>query len=97
MEYHVYVLECIAKTGRTTVHVGIAKDVWRRLEDHKSGKVKATRGRQIKCLGYSAPLPHGEALMQEAKLKTQTAQQKRAWASIQLYSKLVKHAWGESS
>ena len=97
MEYHVYVLECVAKTGRISVHVGIAKDVSQRLGDHKSGKVKATRGRGIRCLGYSQPMPHGEALMLEAKLKKQTPQQKRTWASLQLYCKLVKHIWGESS
>lgn len=96
MTYHVYVLECLDKSGRCTLHVGIAKNVERRLADHKSGKVKATRGRSVKCLGYSELMSHGDALRLEIELKKQTPQQKRAWAGIQRYSCMVKHIWGHS-
>ena len=79
--YQVYIIECTAKTQRVTVHVGIAKDVPKRVQDHQNGKVKATRGRQIKCLGYSGSMSHREALQLEIRLKKLTPAQKRAWAS----------------
>ena len=86
-EYSVYVIECTAKTGRVAVHVGIAKNVEKRLEDHRAGRVKATRGRKIKWLAQSFPLSHGDALRLEIKLKKMTSQQKRAWAGVQNYQR----------
>lgn len=88
-EYSVYVIECAAKTGRVTVHVGIAKDVQKRLGDHRAGRVKATRGRKIKCLAQSFPLSHGDALRLEIKLKKMTSKAKRIWAGVQNYQRRV--------
>ena len=88
-EYSVYVIECTAKTGRATVHVGIAKNVEKRLEDHRAGRVKATRGRKIKWLGQSFPLSHAGALRLEISLKKMSPQQKRAWAGVQNYQRMV--------
>ena len=75
-KYKVYVLECTSTSSRVTVHIGIAKDVQKRLQDHKSGKVKATRGREIKWLGNSDLMPHADALRLEMKLKKMSPQQK---------------------
>lgn len=79
MSYSVYILECKAASGRVTVHVGIALDPHRRLLDHKSGKVKATRGRSIQLLGCTDTMPIGEALSAEACLKKLPPNKKRAW------------------
>jgi len=82
-EYSVYVLEATASTGRVTVHVGIAKDVPARILQHHKGKVTATKGRKIKWLGNSAPMPHGVALALEASLKKLPPAKKRSWAADQ--------------
>lgn len=79
MNYSVYILECKTSSGRITVHVGVAIDPHKRLLDHKSGKVKATRGRSIQLLGYTEAMPIGEALSAEACLKKLPANKKRAW------------------
>ena len=82
-EYHVYVIECTAKSLRVTVHIGIAKDVPKRMGDHRRGQVRATRGRQIKWLGNSGSMPHGSALRLEMQLKKLSPEEKRAWAKQQ--------------
>jgi predicted GIY-YIG superfamily endonuclease len=81
--YKVYVIECTAKTGRVTVHVGIAQFVDRRIENHRSGMVKATRGREIVLLGNSERMTKEDALRLEMKLKALRPAEKRGWASEQ--------------
>jgi predicted GIY-YIG superfamily endonuclease len=82
--YKVYVIECTSRvSGRVTIHVGIAKDVSKRISDHRCGKVRATRGRNIRWLGNSEKMPHGDALRLEAKLKKLRPLQKREWAAQQ--------------
>jgi predicted GIY-YIG superfamily endonuclease len=79
--WYVYCIECTAKSGRVTVHIGIALNVHKRLQDHRDGKVKATRGRSIRLLGYTRnPKQHGDALAIEAMLKKLTAEEKREFA-----------------
>lgn len=68
-EFRVYLLRATAGTGRVTLHVGIAKDVGKRVLEHKRGKVKQTAGRSIVWLGNSHVLTHGDALREEARLK----------------------------
>ena len=82
-EYRVYVLEATTRSGRVTVHVGIALDIARRILDHKRGRVRATRGREIQWLGNSERMPHGDALRLEAQLKKQSPAEKRAWGKVQ--------------
>jgi len=77
----VYLLLATAKTGRRTVHVGIAKDVQRRMLDHKTGRVKATRGRRIQWLGNTGPMLHGAALHLESMVKKKGREQKLGWLS----------------
>jgi predicted GIY-YIG superfamily endonuclease len=78
--YRVYVIECTARTRRVTVHVGIAKDVARRVGEHKRGKVRATKGRAVVWLGNSERMLHGDALRLEAQLKKLRPVQKMEWA-----------------
>ena len=80
--WFVYVLECTTKSGRVTTHVGISLDVRRRVEDHRCGKVKATRGRSIELLGHSSALRHSDALRLEMDMKKLPAHEKRAWATM---------------
>jgi len=80
-EYQVYAIECTTKSLRITVHIGIAKDVPRRMEDHRRGKVRATRGRQIRWLGNSGKMSHGSALRLEMQLKKLSPGEKRNWAA----------------
>ena len=75
--YSVYIIECTSRTGRVTIHVGIALDVERRVAEHRSGLVKATRGRRVRLVGYSSPMEKGEALRMEAFLKKQPPMMKR--------------------
>ena len=82
--YRVYVLECTTRTvRRVTVHVGIALDVAKRVEQHRRGEVKATRGREIVWLGNSGRMSHPAALRLEVELKKLRPVQKRAWAAEQ--------------
>ena len=81
MNWHVYIIECTAKTRRVTVHVGIALDVHKRMGDHRAGRVKATRGRQIVCLGFTSPMNHGAALAMEAMMKQMPPGEKRLFAA----------------
>lgn len=81
--YRVYIIECTAKTGRVTVHVGIAKDVAKRVREHSSGRVGATKGRTVVWLGNSERMTHGDALRLEARLKKLRPVQKMAWAAKQ--------------
>jgi predicted GIY-YIG superfamily endonuclease len=81
--YAVYIIECISPNGRVTVHVGIAKDVARRIHEHRSGKVRATRGKTVKWLGNSERMVQGDALRLEMKLKKLNPKQKRTWAANQ--------------
>jgi putative endonuclease len=81
--YRVYVIECTAKTGRVTVHVGIAMNVAKRVSQHRAGKVGATKGREIVWLGNSERMTHGDALRLEAQLKKLRPVQKMEWATKQ--------------
>ena len=78
--YSVYILQCTTeKTNRITLHVGIAKDVSKRLKDHQSNKVKQTRGKQTILINHSEPMEHGEALRLEHWLKKQNPETKRKY------------------
>jgi predicted GIY-YIG superfamily endonuclease len=76
--WHVYVLECTTRGGRVTLHVGVALDVYARAVQHCNGRVKATRGRAVRLLAHSSPMPHGDALRREAELKRAGPEAKRA-------------------
>ena len=78
--YSVYILQCTTeKTNRITLHVGIAKDVSKRLKDHQNNKVKQTRGKQTILINHSEPMEHGEALRLEYWLKKQNPETKRKY------------------
>jgi predicted GIY-YIG superfamily endonuclease len=83
MSYRVYVIHCMAITGRVTIHVGIAKDVARRVHEHSCGKVKATRGRLVSWLGNSKRMSEGDALRLERKLRRMSRYNKLRWAEQQ--------------
>jgi predicted GIY-YIG superfamily endonuclease len=83
LNWWVYLLKCTAKTGRVTIHVGIAIDTERRLEQHRNGEVKATRGREIEFLGAAGLFTKGEALSLEAQMKRLPREEKTvAWLSL---------------
>lgn len=77
----VYIIECTSASGRVTLHVGIARDVPARVAQHSAGRVKATRGREVKLLGYSPPMAHGDALRMEHLMKRQPPSAKREQAA----------------
>lgn len=79
--WRVYLLACTTRAGRTTIHVGIARDVLARVQQHRAGRVKATRGREVKLLGHSPPMPHGEALRTEYRMKRLPPSVKRKQAA----------------
>lgn len=82
-DWYIYILEATSKPaspgaqGRITIHVGIAKDVQRRIGEHGAGKVKATAGKGIRLLGHSPATTHTKALQLEAWLKKQKPNKKR--------------------
>lgn len=78
--YQVYVIRCTAKSGRETIHVGVAHDALSRMQDHQKGWVKATRGRDIAMVGFSRAMPQGDALRMEMKLKSMPPAEKVKWA-----------------
>jgi len=63
----------------TSTHIGIAIDPRKRLNDHNNGRIKATRGRIATLLGHTLPMPHGDALRLEMKLKKLGRLEKRSW------------------
>lgn len=77
--YKVYLIECEARTGRKTLHVGIAKQVSRRMGQHRAGKVKATMGREIVLIGNTGEMPKGDALRLEMKIKKLSPPDKMRW------------------
>jgi predicted GIY-YIG superfamily endonuclease len=77
MVWRVYLLECVASTGRVTLHVGIAKDVFARAVQHANGWVKQTRGRQVYLLAYSTPMTHAQALRRERQVRRMRTAEKR--------------------
>lgn len=83
MHWRVYVIECRSRTGRVTIHVGVALDVARRIHEHACGKVRATRGRLISWLGNSRRMNHFAALRVETRLKKMSPMEKRMWAEQQ--------------
>ena len=72
--WYVYILRC----GDGTFYTGIATDVQRRLEIHKSGKgAKYTRGRGPLELVYQEFCDgHSQALQREIRIKKLSRQQK---------------------
>jgi putative endonuclease len=65
--WHIYILEC----GNGSLYTGIAKDVKKRLDEHKSGKgAKYTRSFGVKRLVYEeAARTRSGALKREAAIK----------------------------
>lgn len=69
--YYVYIL-ISSKDGR--FYVGSTKDLSRRLEEHRSGKVDSTRHRRpLKLIGYEVYKFKQEALQRERYLKSSDA------------------------
>ena len=83
MNWRVYVIYCMARTGRVTIHVGITLNVARRVHEHSCGKVRATRGRLVSWLGNSERMSEGDALRLERKLKRMSRYNKLRWAEQQ--------------
>jgi predicted GIY-YIG superfamily endonuclease len=83
--WYVYILQATSRKGRITVHVGVAKNVSKRIQEHRKNKVKATRGKHIKLLGHSEEKTQGDALRDEMRLKKLTRATKlqtaRRWNS----------------
>jgi len=69
--FFVYVL----RNGAGTTYTGIAKDVAARLDAHNAGTgAKFTRGRGPWAVIHTeGPLPHGDALRRERKIKRDRA------------------------
>ena len=74
-KWYLYVLKC----GDGTLYTGIATDVLKRLEMHRSGKgAKYTRGRGPLELVYSEECEnHSQALKRECEVKKLTKDQKQ--------------------
>jgi len=69
--YYVYVL----LNGAGVAYTGIAKDVVARLDQHNRGSgARFTRGRgPWRVIHTEGPMPHGEALRREARIKRDRA------------------------
>ena len=74
-KWYLYILKC----GDGTLYTGIATDVQKRLEMHRSGKgAKYTRGRGPLELVHSEECEnHSQALKRECEVKKLTKDQKR--------------------
>lgn len=72
--YFVYVLEC----SDGSLYTGIATDLKKRLEEHKSGKgAKYTRAKGVKRIAYSEQQKNrSEALKRELQIKAMTRREK---------------------
>ena len=73
--WYLYILKC----GDGTLYTGIATDVEKRLEMHRSGKgAKYTRGRGPLELVYSEECEnHSQALKRECEVKKLTKERKQ--------------------
>ena len=74
-KWYLYILRC----GDGTLYTGIATDVQKRLEMHRSGKgAKYTRGRGPLELVHSEECEnHSQALKRECEVKKLTKEQKQ--------------------
>ena len=74
-KWYLYILKC----GDGTFYTGIATDVLKRLEMHRSGKgAKYTRGRGPLELVYSEECEnHSQALKRECEVKKLTKERKQ--------------------
>lgn len=74
-KWYLYILKC----GDGTLYTGIATDVQKRLEMHRSGKgAKYTRGRGPLELVHSEECEnHSQALKRECEVKKLTKEQKQ--------------------
>lgn len=70
MKYYTYMLRCVDGT----IYSGYTTDIYRRLEEHSSGKgAKYTAGRRpVKLVYYEVFLSKSEAMKREASLKRLT-------------------------
>jgi putative endonuclease len=74
-DFFVYVI----KNPIDTLYTGIAKDIYRRINEHNDGKgAKFTRGRGQWHLTYSeGPFEHGDALRREIEIKKDKSLKRR--------------------
>jgi len=72
--YHVYIILC----ADDSLYTGIAKDVAKRFNEHKTGKgSKYTRAKKVLKLLYSEPwATRSEATKREAQIKSWTQEKK---------------------
>ena len=87
----------IARTTRSALYCGIAKDVAKRLRKHNSSKgSKCLRGQLPVVLVWHSPrMTHSEALSTEYKIKVMGRQSKAMLVAGQLeIYKTVNNGWG---
>jgi putative endonuclease len=79
-EWFVYVARC----ADGSLYTGVAVDVDARIECHNAGKgARYTRGRgPVEVVATSAPLPHGDALRLEARVKRVKGDKKLALLAV---------------
>ncbi len=77
--FYVYIIETIAKNGKKRFYTGYTNDLYRRWNEHRSGKgAKFCRGKINLELKYcEIYLTRKEAMNRELEIKTFSRKQKR--------------------
>jgi putative endonuclease len=77
--FYVYIIETIAKNGKKRFYTGYTNDLYRRWNEHRSGKgAKFCRGKENLELKYfETYITRKEAMNRELEIKTFSRKQKR--------------------
>jgi putative endonuclease len=77
--FYVYILETVATTGKKRYYTGYTNNLYRRLNEHRSGKgAKFCRGkRYLKLKYFETFATRKEAMRREIEIKSFSRKQKR--------------------
>ena len=76
--YYVYILQTVSKEGIRQYYTGYTKDLYKRLNEHKTGKgAKFCRGKsEIRLKYFESFLTKSEAIHRELEIKTFSREKK---------------------
>jgi len=76
--YYVYILETKGKKGKKQYYTGYTKNLYRRIEQHKSGQgAKFCKGKKVKLEYFESYLEQGDAMRRELEIKELSHEEKK--------------------
>jgi len=76
--FYVYILEVISKKGKKSYYTGYTKNLYRRWEEHRTGKgAKYCRGKHIELKYYETFSNRKRAMKRELEIKSFPKEEKK--------------------